>query len=88
MPTRPSSVEVDSHESRGRREIGAKRWLNQTEAADYLGVTTRTVRRWIACGSIQGRRLPGSRLVRIDRLALDKALKPIPSARSIGGDAA
>jgi hypothetical protein len=29
---------------------------------------------------LTGRRLPGSRLCRIDRLEIDKALKPIPSA--------
>ena len=60
-----------------------RRWLSQQEAADYLGVTDRSIRNYIRTGAIQGRRLPGSRLIRIDRLELDRALKPVPSGRAI-----
>lgn len=58
-----------------------KRWLNQAEAAEYLGVTDRTIRSYIRRGSLTGRRLPGSRLIRLDRLELDAALRPVPNAR-------
>lgn len=57
-----------------------RRWLSQTEAADYLGVTDRTIRNYIRTGALTGRRLPGSRLIRLDRHELDAALRPIPSA--------
>jgi excisionase family DNA binding protein len=60
----------------------ANRWLSQQEAAEYFGVTDRTIRAYIARGAITARRLPGSRLIRIDRHELDAALRPVPSARS------
>ena len=59
-----------------------RRWLSQAEAAEYLGVTDRTIRRYIAAGVVKGRRLPGSRLIRIDRRELDAALTVVPNARS------
>lgn len=62
-----------------------RRWLSQQEAGEYLGVTDRTIRAYIRSGAIKARRMRGSRLVRIDRQEIDKALRPIPSA---GGDAA
>jgi excisionase family DNA binding protein len=65
-----------------------KRWLNQAEAAEYLGVTDRTIRNYIRTGALTGRRLPGSRLIRLDRHELDAALRPVPSARPIGGESA
>jgi len=60
----------------------ARRWLSQQEAADYYGVTDRSIRNYVRRGSIKGRRLPGSRLMRFDRLQLDAALKPVPSGAS------
>lgn len=60
-------------------------WLSQLEAADYLGVTDRTIRNYVARGLLPGHRLRGSRLIRIHRDDLDKLLRPIPSA---GGGAA
>lgn len=63
-----------------------RRWLSQAEAAEYLGVTDRTVRNYIRSGALKGRRLPGSRLIRIDRDEIDSALSVVPSA-SLGGAA-
>lgn len=60
--------------------LDSRRWLNQTEAAEYLGVTDRTVRNYIARGLLPGHRVRGSRLVRIDRADLDAMLRPIPTA--------
>jgi excisionase family DNA binding protein len=57
-----------------------RRWLSQAEAAEYLGVTDRTVRNYIARGALPGHRVRGSRLVRIDRKDLDALLRPIPTA--------
>lgn len=72
----------------GPLPTSGRRWLDQAEAAEYLGVTPRTIRNYIARGVIRGRRLRGSRLVRIDRHEIDAAMKTIPSARCISGDAA
>lgn len=58
-----------------------RRWLSQQEVADYLGVTDRTVRNYIARGVLPAKRLRGSRLVRIDREDVDRMLTPIPTVR-------
>jgi excisionase family DNA binding protein len=57
-----------------------RRWLSQQEAADLLGVTDRTIRNWIKSGAVKGRRLPGSSLIRIDRIELEDSLRVIPTA--------
>lgn len=57
------------------------RWLSQQEAADYLGVTDRTIRAYIARGDLPARRVRGSRLIRIAQSDLDKLLAPLPSAK-------
>jgi excisionase family DNA binding protein len=36
-------------------------WLSQAEAAEYLGVTDRTIRNYIARGNLRGSRIKGSR---------------------------
>ncbi len=64
-------------------ESATSRWLSQAEAAEYLGVTDRTVRNYIARGNLRGYRVRGSRLIRIDRHELDTLLRPIPSAGGV-----
>jgi excisionase family DNA binding protein len=59
-----------------------RRWLSQKEAAEYLGVTDRSIRNYVRTGALKGRRLKGSNLMRIDRLEIDKALRPIPDGRA------
>lgn len=61
------------------------RYLSQEDAAERLGVTTRSIRRWIAEGVIPASRI-GNKVVRIRESDLEAALRPIPSA--LGGDAA
>ncbi|MBU3684919.1 MAG: helix-turn-helix domain-containing protein [Mycobacterium sp.] len=51
-----------------------------SEAADYLGVTSRTIRQMIADGRITGYR-SGNRIIRVDLNEIDRAM------RSFGGDA-
>lgn len=58
----------------------SRRWFSQLEAAEYIGVTDRTIRNYISRGDLAGHRVRGSRLVRIDRADLDALLRPIPSA--------
>ncbi len=57
-----------------------RRWLSQAQAAEYIGVTDRTLRNWVRTGSIRAHRVRGSRLIRYDRAELDAALRPVPSA--------
>ena len=54
-------------------------------AAEYVGVSTKTVRRWIAAGRVTGYRA-GPRLIRVDLNELDAMLRPIPTTG--GPDAA
>lgn len=57
-----------------------RRWLTQAEAAEFLGVTDRTIRNLISSGQLQARRIGNSRMIRIDRADLDALLRPIPTA--------
>jgi len=52
------------------------------EAAARVGVSTKTVRRWIASGQLAGYRM-GPRLLRVDPDDLDRMLRLIPAARAI-----
>jgi excisionase family DNA binding protein len=64
------------------RTATRRRLQSITSAADYLNVSTRTVRRLIAAGKITGYRV-GNRIIRIDPAELDAMLREIPTA---GGD--
>lgn len=59
-----------------------RRWLSQNEAADYLGVSPRTIRNYIARGFLPASRIKGSRLARIDAADLEAMLRSIPT---VGG---
>jgi len=52
------------------------------DAAARVGVSTKTVRRWIASGQLAGYRM-GPRLLRVDPDDLDGMLTLIPTARAI-----
>ena len=58
----------------------APRRISVHDAADYLGVSTRTLRRYIVTGKLPAYRV-GPTLIRIDRADLDKLARPIPAAR-------
>lgn len=60
-------------------QVPPRRWLSQAEAAAYIGVTDRTIRAYIARGTLNATRVRGSRLIRIDIGDLDKMLRPIPA---------
>ena len=44
--------------------------MSLADAADYLGVSTRTIRSYIARGVLKANRIHGSRLIRIDSAEL------------------
>ena len=50
-------------------------WLDIDQAAEYLGVSVRTMRRYLAGGKLQAHRLTG-RLLRFRREELDAYLEP------------
>jgi excisionase family DNA binding protein len=52
-----------------------RRYATQAEAAEYLGVTTRTIRQMIADGRLTGYRL-NPRFIRIDLNEIDAAMTP------------
>lgn len=53
-----------------------RRYATQAEAAEYLGVTTRTIRQMIADGRLTGYRL-NPRFIRVDLDEIDAAMTPI-----------
>jgi excisionase family DNA binding protein len=56
-----------------------RRYVKIAEAAEYLQVTTRTVRQMVADGRLTAYR-SGSRLVRLDLNEIDAAVKPFGGA--------
>ncbi|BDB43322.1 MULTISPECIES: helix-turn-helix domain-containing protein [Mycobacterium] len=59
--------------------MSAKRHLALNDAAEYLGVNPRTIRRYIADGRLTGYRV-GPRLIKVDADELDALLQPIGRA--------
>lgn len=55
------------------------RYVSILEAAEYLGVTDRTIRQMIADGRLNGYRL-GSRVVRLRQGDIDAAMQPFGGA--------
>ncbi|WP_322860105.1 excisionase family DNA-binding protein [Mycobacterium europaeum] len=56
-----------------------RRYVTLAEAAEYLGVTARTIRQMIADGRLTGYRA-SYRLVRVDLNEIDAAMKPFGGA--------
>lgn len=54
------------------------RYYSISDAAEILGVTVKTIQRWIADGTIPAHRI-GTKVVRISEDSLNAALRPIPS---------
>lgn len=61
------------------RPVGGRRYVKMSEAAEYLGVTDRTVRQMIADGRLTGYR-NGARLVRVDLNEIDAQMQPFGGA--------
>ena len=70
---------ADTINRRNRDIVGAelqrRRYVTQSQAAEYLGVTARTIRQMIADGRLTGYR-SGTRLVRVDLNEIDQAMQP------------
>lgn len=63
----------------------ARRLASMADAAEYLGVTRRTLYTWVHDGRLQAYRL-GPMLIRVDLDELDQLLKPIQSDATTNGD--
>lgn len=56
----------------------ARRLASINQAAEYAAVSTKTIRRRIADGTLTGYRM-GSRIIRVDLDELDSLLREIPT---------
>lgn len=54
--------------------VGGRRYVSVNDAAEYLGVTDRTIRQMIVDGRLTGFRGLGSRVLRIDLAEVDDAM--------------
>jgi excisionase family DNA binding protein len=57
-----------------------RRYSTLADAATYLNVNQRTIRRLIADGVLTGYRL-GGRLIRVDLDEVDQSMRPIPTVQ-------
>lgn len=58
-------------------------YYSQQGAANYLGVTPRTVRTYIASGRLPAFRVRGSRTIRIRASDLDGLLEQVPTTGAV-----
>ena len=77
MPSLPTSPR--SQPQHGPNRATRRRYAKLGEAAEYLGVTDRTIRQMIADGRLTGYR-SGTRLVRVDLDEVDAAMQPFGGA--------
>jgi excisionase family DNA binding protein len=58
-----------------------RKYVTTQQAAEYLGVTARTIRSKISEGVITGYRLPGpdARAIRVDMNEIDRLMQAIPA---------
>jgi len=58
------------------KKQASRTWISQAEAAEYLGVTDRTIRQMICDGRLTGYRLAGRTTVRLRLEDIDAAMQP------------
>lgn len=66
-------------------EVAPPRLMSQSQAAEYLGVSDRTIRNYIAAGTLRAFRIDGSRLIRLAADDVAALARPLP--RRLGSDA-
>ena len=77
----PPHVKTDSCGNTRTPSPSLRRLESISNAADYLSVSTKTIRRYIASGRVTAYQT-GPKLIRVDRSELERLLQPIPT----GGD--
>lgn len=70
---------ADKNEKTQNRAERRRKYASQAQAAEYVGVTARTIRQWIAEGRITGYRI-NERLIRVDLNEIDTAMTPFGGA--------
>lgn len=78
-PTEPANRRARKHPAEAQKAAGSRRWASIQQTAEYIGVTTRTVRQMIADSRLTGYR-NGKRLVRVDLNEVDAAMQPFGGA--------
>jgi excisionase family DNA binding protein len=61
--------------------LPTRHFISIEQAAEYTGLSAKTLRRRIADGTLTGYRA-GPKLVRVDQADVDRMLQPIPTAGS------
>ena len=69
----PLRAPIPSRNSAGKRTL-----VSLADAAEYAGVCSKTIRRYIADGKLSAYRM-GPRLIRVDVAEVDALLSPIPT---------
>jgi excisionase family DNA binding protein len=59
-------------------ESTQRRIASINDAAEYAGVSTKTIRRYVSAGRLTGYRF-GPRLIKINLAEVDVLLKPVPT---------
>lgn len=66
------------------RPVATRRLITLQSAAEQLGVSEKSVRRYVALGKLPAYRVGGRRLLRIDEADLDRLIERVPT---VGGAA-
>jgi excisionase family DNA binding protein len=74
------------HPAPNPSDRSSRRWLSLSEAADYTGLSTKTIRRRVTDGSVAAFRA-GPRELRFRMDDLDALMRPVPTAGTVGGAA-
>lgn len=64
------------HPRQSEEAATQRRWATMQQTADYMSVTVRTVREWIAQERITGYRI-NARVIRVDLNEVDAAFEPM-----------
>jgi excisionase family DNA binding protein len=65
-----------------KSRLSQRRYVSLSEAADYLSVSPRTVRRMISQDELPGYRVGNAGLLRVDMGEVQSIVRQIPTARS------
>jgi excisionase family DNA binding protein len=88
----PAALVISPNESASEMSIPTSpignnrpRWNTISEAADYLGVTPKTIRNYLGRGYFPGYRIPRTRGVRVNLNDIDKAMRSLPTSVARAG---
>jgi excisionase family DNA binding protein len=71
--------------STARARARDRKLISIDDAADVLGLNPRTIRRYIAIGTLPAYRVGGT-LVRVDQADVEALVVPIPAAAAAGNE--